>query len=263
MPNEPAPPALLETTLESLTPDMFNANRGTQRGQALLEASLRTRGAARSIVLDKHGNIIAGNKTAEAAASVGLENLLVVQTTGEQLVAVQRMDLDLTEEGGAARILATEDNRIAEVSLDWDLEILSAQIEEGVKQIHLFNDLELQEMYAQLQNDTSFLDPFIAGATSAPSPTAALEERAAERGLSAPSGDTVPDEVGETVTLATDPASLPASAPTVEVVKLNFALPEALRNRVTERLNAIKNENNYPTLAHALCHLLDIPYDIS
>ena len=262
MPEDRIQPTVLETTLESLTPDAFNSNRGTARGQQKLEQSLQEYGAGRSILLDKHGNIISGNHTTEAAAAIGLENVVIVQTTGEQIVAVQRMDLDLDEEGGTARKLAFADNRIAELNIDLDLVIVSQQLEQGINELHLINDLELQEMYATLQNDTSFLTPFISGATSEPA-SAALDERAPERAPSLSTGDTVPDDPGETVTLATDPASIPAaSGPMVEVVKLNFALPEPLRNRITERLNAIKNENNYPTLAHALCHLLDIPYEV-
>jgi hypothetical protein len=48
--------------IERLAPDKRNANRGTVRGRALLEDSLRRYGAGRSILADKHGNIIAGNK---------------------------------------------------------------------------------------------------------------------------------------------------------------------------------------------------------
>jgi len=39
-----------------------NANRGTERGTSALESSLELYGAGRSILLDKNGIIIAGNK---------------------------------------------------------------------------------------------------------------------------------------------------------------------------------------------------------
>ena len=44
-----------------LTPDRHNMNRGTERGLQLLEKSLRDYGAGRSILVDKAGNVIAGN----------------------------------------------------------------------------------------------------------------------------------------------------------------------------------------------------------
>jgi hypothetical protein len=59
-------------TLADLTPDPRNANKGTTRGAALLGTSLRTYGAARSIVTDRHGRVIAGNKTLREAVSLKL-----------------------------------------------------------------------------------------------------------------------------------------------------------------------------------------------
>jgi DNA modification methylase len=97
----------------------MNANRGTERGRDMLEKSLRQYGAGRSILLDKHGRIIAGNKTAQTAAEIGLDDLVVVETDGKQVVAVKRMDLDL-ENDDDARALAYADNRVAEVDLDFD-----------------------------------------------------------------------------------------------------------------------------------------------
>ena len=75
-----------ETTLEALLHDPKNARRRTQR-------SLREFGAARSLVVDETGVILAGNGTAEAAAAIGIERVLVVPADGRTLVAVQRTDL--------------------------------------------------------------------------------------------------------------------------------------------------------------------------
>jgi hypothetical protein len=46
--------------------DEKNANRGTKRGRDFLEISLNKYGLGRSILLDKDGKVIAGNKTLEA-----------------------------------------------------------------------------------------------------------------------------------------------------------------------------------------------------
>ena len=51
------------TELDDLLPDTSNANRGTARGRELLEHSLREYGAGRSILADRNGVVIAGNKT--------------------------------------------------------------------------------------------------------------------------------------------------------------------------------------------------------
>jgi len=104
--------------LSDLKPDRHNANRGTQRGRAYVEDSIRQHGLGRSILVDREGKIIAGNKTHEAAGGLGFEDAIVVPTDGRQLVVVQRTDVDLDSPEGAA--LAIADNRAAELGLDWD-----------------------------------------------------------------------------------------------------------------------------------------------
>ena len=89
--------------------------RAPSAARQIVEDSLRNYGAGRSILLDKHGNIIAGNKTAEGAARIGLDDVIVVKTDGTKLVAVQRTDLDLTTDK-AAKELAIADNRAGQVS---------------------------------------------------------------------------------------------------------------------------------------------------
>ena len=113
-----------------LVPDGRNANRGTPRGRAVLDKSLQELGAGRSILVDRNGRIIAGNKTHEAAAGAGLEDVIIVETDGTQLVAVKRVDLDLDDE--AARRLAYADNRAAQLGLEWDVEQLAADLEAGL-----------------------------------------------------------------------------------------------------------------------------------
>lgn len=81
--------------IADLRPDATNANKGTARGRGMVEASLRETGAGRSILADKAGRIIAGNKTLEAWADIGGE-IEVVRTDGKKLVVVQREDLDLS-----------------------------------------------------------------------------------------------------------------------------------------------------------------------
>ena len=72
-----------------------------------------------------------GNKTVEGAASIGLEDVVIVQTDGTKLVAVQRTDLDLDTDK-EARELAYYDNRVEEFDLDWDVEMVKVDIENGI-----------------------------------------------------------------------------------------------------------------------------------
>lgn len=130
-------------SITDLVPDNKNANRGTARGRKAVRDSLQKLGAGRSIVVDRNGRIIAGNKTAEGAKAAGLENVIAVETDGSQLVAVVRTDLDLDDP--KARELAIADNRTAELGLEWDgpvLKDLSADLD--LKPY--FSDDELKEL---------------------------------------------------------------------------------------------------------------------
>ena len=56
------------TKLSDLKLDAKNANLGTDRGRKMLKQSLAELGAGRSILADKHGNVIAGNKNSGNSA---------------------------------------------------------------------------------------------------------------------------------------------------------------------------------------------------
>jgi hypothetical protein len=107
------------TSVRDLFADPHNANKGTERGSGLLEKSLREYGLGRSILIDRKGRVIAGNKTVEQAAAIGIDKVQVVESDGTTIIAVQRIDLDL-EEDAKAQELAIADNRVAELNLDWD-----------------------------------------------------------------------------------------------------------------------------------------------
>ena len=116
--------------IEELAQDAHNFNKGTDEGRALMERSLQELGAGRSILIDKHGNIIAGNKTQEAAIKAGIKKVRVIETTGDELVAVKRTDVDIDSAKG--RELALVDNLSTQVNLAWDeaeLESISDQVE--------------------------------------------------------------------------------------------------------------------------------------
>jgi DNA modification methylase len=117
--------------MTDIKPDTHNANKGTKRGKDLLRKSLQELGGGRSILLDKDGNIIAGNKTFEGAQDVGLK-VRVVKAGRDEIVAVQREDLDLMDPSGEARRLAYMDNRVAELDLDWDADQLAEDLALGI-----------------------------------------------------------------------------------------------------------------------------------
>ena len=116
--------------IHDLTLDPSNANKGTERGLGMLEHSLREYGAGRSILVDREGRVIAGNKTLERAVDIGLP-VEIVQSDGTKLIVVQRTDLDF-EADPRARQLAYADNRTGEEGLEWDIEQLKADLDAGI-----------------------------------------------------------------------------------------------------------------------------------
>lgn len=133
-------------TIRDLTPDPRNANRGTERGRALLEHSLRQYGAGRSILADKNGVLIAGNKTAQVAGELGLA-IREIETDGTELVVVRRTDLDLTTDT-AAQELAIADNRVGQVDLHFDPERLQSLREAKVDLTAFWSEDELKKVMA-------------------------------------------------------------------------------------------------------------------
>jgi len=135
---------LIRKKITDLIPDTQNANKGTERGTGLLEESISTLGMGRSILIDREGRIIAGNKTFEVAGQHGLENVIVVQTKGDEIVAVQRTDLDL-ELDDRARELAYADNRISQVDLVWDDAQIVKDLDAGIDLGKFWFDDELEK----------------------------------------------------------------------------------------------------------------------
>jgi hypothetical protein len=148
------------TQLSDLTPDAANANKGTERGRYMVEASLTETGAGRSIVADKDGRIIAGNKTLEAWAGMG-GAVKIVETDGQELVVVQRTDLDLSDPKGKARKLAYYDNRAGQVGLEWDAEQLLADVNAGVDLAAMFKADEIAELLAGVKGGDADAEPQI------------------------------------------------------------------------------------------------------
>lgn len=68
--------------IEELVQDDHNLNKGTAEGRRLMERSFKELGAGRSILVDKDGRIIAGNKSQKAAMAAGIRKVRVIETEG-------------------------------------------------------------------------------------------------------------------------------------------------------------------------------------
>jgi hypothetical protein len=135
-------------TLRDLTPDDINANKGTVRGLAMLEDSVREHGIGDGITVGADGGIIGGNKRTETMVDVGFGDVepIVVQTDGTRPVVIQRTDLD--SKSPKARALGVALNRTAQVSIAWDAENLQRIDAAGVNLAPYFDPPELDAINA-------------------------------------------------------------------------------------------------------------------
>jgi DNA modification methylase len=147
--------------LSDLQPDPRNANRGTDRGREALARSFREYGAGRAILLDRHRTIIAGNKAFEQAKRLNLP-LRVVKTDGTHLVAVLREDLDLRTDP-RAQALAIADNRVGEIDLEWDVDMLKQLQADGLDLSAFWTADEFATLFAEtkagLTDDNAVVEP--------------------------------------------------------------------------------------------------------
>jgi DNA modification methylase len=131
-----------------ITPDPDNTRRHTARNIGVIEDSMQTDGAGRSILVDQHGVTIAGAGAWEAATQAGIRRVAVIETDGDTLVVVKRT---VTPEQRVRMALA--DNRATELS-SWDasrLQQLQADAPELLK--NLWTERELVEFFAHVRID--------------------------------------------------------------------------------------------------------------
>ena len=108
------------TSIKDLKSDHKNARKRTDRSAELIKESLQRYGAARSIVIDENNRILAGNGTIEGAKEAGINRIRVIETDGDEVIAVRRTGLTEEQKVG----LALADNRTADLS-EWDQEMLN------------------------------------------------------------------------------------------------------------------------------------------
>lgn len=132
--------------IRDLKPDPRNARAHNPRNVGMIESSIQRDGFGRSVLLAKDGTIIAGNATIDAAASAGLEDVIVVETDGTKVVAVKRTDVE--PDSPEFHNLAVADNRAAELA-EWDTSVL-AELAEEVDLSAFWHEGELEALLASV-----------------------------------------------------------------------------------------------------------------
>lgn len=107
--------------------DRRNYRRHSDENKRIIRESLQRCGAGRSVVVDKDGELIAGNGVYEQAQALGLKTR-VIETDGTELVVVKRTDLATEDE--RRKQLALADNAASD-KVDWNTDLLRADFSVG------------------------------------------------------------------------------------------------------------------------------------
>lgn len=100
-------------------------NKGTNYGNGIIEHSIKKLGCARSIVSDKDGNILCGNDVYLAAKKLGI-NIVTIDTQGDVLICVRRVDVSINDTKG--KEIALVDNLSQSKNLSWDADNILADV---------------------------------------------------------------------------------------------------------------------------------------
>lgn len=124
-------------------PDPTNVRIHDERNKEAIRRSLESLGAGRSILLDAGNTIVAGNGVHEQAKALGIP-VRVIESDGQELIAVRRTDLATGDERRKA--LAIADNRTGELSFfdsDALAELLAGLSDQDLIRAAGFTDEEL------------------------------------------------------------------------------------------------------------------------
>ena len=138
-------------------PQTRNSNRHTQRGMGQLEASMRKYGYVTPMTAAADGEIIDGSARAETGATVFGDDMLVVHHDGTKPVIMVRDDIP-SADTPEAREISIAANRIAQVNLDFDPEVLLGDLQAGVDLSGLWFEHELDNLLGAFADDGE-IDP--------------------------------------------------------------------------------------------------------
>ncbi len=150
-----------ELKIDSFSPQQRNSNKHSQRGMGTLEASMRKHGYVAPMTAAADGEIIDGSARLETVANVFDDDVLVVEHDGTRPIVMVRTDIK-SADTPEARAISIAANRVAELNLAWDAQILLEDLASGVDFSGVFSQEELDAMLAGISGKepgTPNLDP--------------------------------------------------------------------------------------------------------
>jgi hypothetical protein len=141
--------------LSDFTPQVKNANKHTQRGLGLLDKSIVENGWIGGVTVANDGECFDGSARLETVFTRFGEDVepIIVESDGTRPIIVKRTDIP-NADSPKAKKLAIAANRIAQVDLDWDADIL-AEIAEDIDISDLFFEDELAAIIGEQEEESS------------------------------------------------------------------------------------------------------------
>jgi hypothetical protein len=132
--------------ISDFRPQRVNANRHTARGLGALDNSIAEGGWLGAITTANDGEVFDGSARLETVYTRFGEEVepIVIESDGTRPVILKRTDIPNADDPRAKK-LALLANRVAEIDLDWDVELL-AELNEEIDLSGLFTDDELQRL---------------------------------------------------------------------------------------------------------------------
>ena len=158
----PSPPTTPLSRFSTL-PEGRNPNRHTERGLRMLEDAIQQDGYVAPMTATADGTVIDGNARLDTVAHALPADPLVIEHDGTRPIVMVRTDIPNADDPRAQRIIVGA-NRIGEVDLDWDAEVLKRMQGEGVDLSKLWGEDELAEVLAgiSLPDPAPQVDPSLA-----------------------------------------------------------------------------------------------------
>lgn len=152
-----------EQPLSAFRPQQVNANKHRPRGEGMLEKSLHEVGWMGAITVAKDNQVFDGSLRLEKTAHTfdGV-NPIVIDSDGKRPVIVRRTDIE-SADSDLARKASVLANRVAEVSLDWDTDVLEQWNDEGsieVDSMWFPDEIEKWGIDGEAPDDSEWGDAF-------------------------------------------------------------------------------------------------------
>lgn len=141
---KPKAPETQVAPIDTLRPQRKNANRHTSRGMGELADSIQRVGWLGAMTVAADGETFDGSARLEVAGEKGFDDYILVKSDGKIPVVVMRTDIPTADDPRAV-LAGLAANRVQELNLDFDFDLLAELDRDGFDFHGLWNEDELPD----------------------------------------------------------------------------------------------------------------------